>query len=398
MTESVLFRLVVGSTKLYCNDDFDEYSCKINFSLKTAKFQREFICRQILTENMILQLPMTKHNNANLPFQCNKLLSEKHEAKLFRILSFDLFVHSEKLIKIWSFLKQHKSYLNESNNNDPQKYLTFYQSYHRFSVLLLVVSMNPFLSRYIFKHSKLWKPLLFFHLQLMDHKFHYNTIYTKPFQMQSYLTHFRMKHVKYLIRRNFHTHVITMIKNILITNQEKIHALFKKVTVKNREVALEKLFTSEMYSRYIDVFFAGSVAFIRSIYKVSMERDHLVTFKKFDQALHLKFNSMIQDITDGKGKYSHKASKILFAKVIYRFMRQLALFRFMSSINKSCLNLCDPLFFMECGWIRCINNTAMSNVTLKLCKGCKLVAYCCRKHQKKAWKAIHSQQCLRITN
>ena len=30
-----------------------------------------------------------------------------------------------------------------------------------------------------------------------------------------------------------------------------------------------------------------------------------------------------------------------------------------------------------------------------ICKGCRLVRYCCRRHQKRHWKYIHSQQCRR---
>ena len=30
-----------------------------------------------------------------------------------------------------------------------------------------------------------------------------------------------------------------------------------------------------------------------------------------------------------------------------------------------------------------------------ICKGCRLVRYCCRRHQKRHWKYIHSQQCKR---
>eukprot|EP01084_Bolivina_argentea_P014472 27052_1 len=43
-----------------------------------------------------------------------------------------------------------------------------------------------------------------------------------------------------------------------------------------------------------------------------------------------------------------------------------------------------------CGWIKC----KIDADKLYVCKGCKLVQYCCRKHQKKDWKMIHSTQCL----
>ena len=35
--------------------------------------------------------------------------------------------------------------------------------------------------------------------------------------------------------------------------------------------------------------------------------------------------------------------------------------------------------------------------SMYLCKGCKMVKYCCRNHQKKHWKLIHSQQCKAVS-
>ena len=54
-----------------------------------------------------------------------------------------------------------------------------------------------------------------------------------------------------------------------------------------------------------------------------------------------------------------------------------------------------------CGWPWCSQATLAFNraldgmTTCKKCKGCRLIRYCSRKHQKKHWILIHSQQCKR---
>ena len=57
----------------------------------------------------------------------------------------------------------------------------------------------------------------------------------------------------------------------------------------------------------------------------------------------------------------------------------------------------------ECGWLPCAFFNAQKRKRKDMkpaltCKGCKLIRYCCRNHQKKHWKFIHRQQCIKIIN
>eukprot|EP01084_Bolivina_argentea_P216022 366938_1 len=49
----------------------------------------------------------------------------------------------------------------------------------------------------------------------------------------------------------------------------------------------------------------------------------------------------------------------------------------------------------ECGWVLC-NKKQNAFGAKNKCKGCMMVQYCCRRHQKKHWKYIHSQQCSQL--
>eukprot|EP01084_Bolivina_argentea_P230396 388638_1 len=51
---------------------------------------------------------------------------------------------------------------------------------------------------------------------------------------------------------------------------------------------------------------------------------------------------------------------------------------------------------VKCSWPLCNKYRNEFNVKHK-CKGCRLVRYCCRNHQKKHWKYIHSTQCLYLS-
>eukprot|EP00483_Globobulimina_turgida_P004386 UN04395 len=50
-----------------------------------------------------------------------------------------------------------------------------------------------------------------------------------------------------------------------------------------------------------------------------------------------------------------------------------------------------------CAYFKCkrYQQNKQKQKRLKICKGCKLMYYCCRKHQKRDWELVHSQQCLR---
>ena len=53
----------------------------------------------------------------------------------------------------------------------------------------------------------------------------------------------------------------------------------------------------------------------------------------------------------------------------------------------------------RCGWNKCKIERIYCHrhIEWKICKGCKFVFYCCRKHQKRHWNVAHSSQCKKLS-
>merc|ERR1712228_1086851 len=91
----------------------------------------------------------------------------------------------------------------------------------------------------------------------------------------------------------------------------------------------------------------------------------------------------------------HKGSKIIYrAQWTYyqHIRRSLTLYK-NSRIPDDDPRFDDKLYKLECAWMEC-NKLRSKNQKLYICKGCKLLAYCCRSHQKKHWNCSHTQQCI----
>lgn len=65
--------------------------------------------------------------------------------------------------------------------------------------------------------------------------------------------------------------------------------------------------------------------------------------------------------------------------------------RKLSDITNLYLQKINPKYF-PCGWPLC-SKLHSKWTPLKICSGCRMVRYCCKNHQKKHWKFVHSQQC-----
>ena len=51
----------------------------------------------------------------------------------------------------------------------------------------------------------------------------------------------------------------------------------------------------------------------------------------------------------------------------------------------------------RCGWPLCTKRKDVDSFAARsICKGCRLIRYCCRSHQKRHWKYMHRQQCLHV--
>eukprot|EP01083_Nonionella_stella_P130963 397603_1 len=162
---------------------YDQSNVKLVKSMKlksiNTPLQRKSICQNMLQLDpmFITKVPRKPYefdpihqNEINpfylYPFRANNA-AQKRTNHLIYIFSIDLFWESDQLKQIWTFFDRFQEAISRCVDVPDAAYSMLEVEYPRFCELLTILIQNPYVQRFIFKHKRLWKPLLSFHLKLM---------------------------------------------------------------------------------------------------------------------------------------------------------------------------------------------------------------------------------------
>ena len=136
-----------------------------------------------------------------------------------------------------------------------------------------------------------------------------------------------------------------------------------------------------MMTQHLGMAMMSTAIYYRSKLDLSKFLSHPHTDKRVVEAL----NFMVKHMSDQRSKEQSGCKR----EKQKRPMLTMKAFRHFILIEKFYRNIC--------GWPPCSEIMEMDDYRckrkLRKCKRCQLIKYCCRNHQKKHWKFIHSQQC-----
>eukprot|EP01084_Bolivina_argentea_P259374 437630_1 len=299
-----------------------------------------------------------------------------HDKYARDVLRYALIVHDSQFATTLSYInkqftqmKAHMLNANTLTKNFIELLLLFFGA-HTCHVVL----------KYIFrKKSNLWKPLLasiINALMSFPISLEKNGYYTPlTFFLQNCIYHCRKQHFLFIINNN----VCKLFKQNIITIWNK-HLHPNGVASYDMDAH-----PSSRHSLYWIC--AMLVCYAK---KIDNKNKNRYVLSHFQQKLFSEFEGLIFN-----DKFNER-------KRLYFYNN----FKFMSTKHRHESIYKGIKFDMAaCQWFRCfkfrrfdINNLKRWDKPCKLykCKGCRLVFYCCRNHQKKDWKYLHSQQCLNI--
>ncbi len=274
------------------------------------------------------------HNKSHIVWSVKEYDYNDRFAKLQDILAYEIFLRSDKLNNVWVFIKK------TLKGAEPLIWNKKYGAYDNFCNIFTLFTANRLMRKYIMNKSQLWKPYLLFLITILRHPqiscvLVYGGLFTF---LLDFIGNFKNKHISYLLNHRLAEAVVTAFLN----GQRRL---------RESEVQIARI--------------------LRLLFVVIIKRSTNLQWKKFTKS--------VEDLL-----------KFYFLPIQF-YIFPIKFYMMQSDKTKSELELWDA-DGIKCGYIECAE---IRRANLKVCKGCRLIYYCSRNHQKKDWKFIHSQQCLR---
>eukprot|EP01083_Nonionella_stella_P015756 44069_1 len=83
------------------------------------------------------------------------------------------------------------------------------------------------------------------------------------------ITEWRSRHIKYVMTHDFDRCIIGIIERIISENSKQIHVALANTRGMDKERVLEQLWITQLYWKYVHVFYYGAVWFSRCMYFAS---------------------------------------------------------------------------------------------------------------------------------
>eukprot|EP01084_Bolivina_argentea_P167519 290723_1 len=291
-----------------------------------------------------------------------EFVSGNKTIKIFNILAYEIYIQSNKFDKIWKYIRDIAT--EKIPLCIPLERLP-YDALNAFDHFFQYICNNRLMLKYLMKTPTLYEPWLLFIIKLLQHEFlpvspfGYTTLFS---WFMETLTFFKMTHISFLLKHHDQLDQTMSTLFMACVNAEK-----------NGDECERWLFAMLKVFSYVIFKGASSIQWNKFVLSVDESSNK--------QVIKLKHELIIK--TDRSRLYTNYIREV---SGIYYYDTELVLKTFCggcASSNKFC------------GYIGCKRYTKKKKEKrLKICAGCRLVYYCCRKHQKKDWKFVHSQQCL----